>query len=210
MFNDKYILTDAVLEGRKTLTRRLVPISPYMEHILLNLTLSEEDKANLMSLSKYKIGEEVAIAQCYKDVGLPEDEVQRVSKDGKCKLHHLYVADAGWRNKMFVKADLMPHRIKITNIRIERLQDISDEDCLKEGVQESGFSFSVDRYFVEGIKMKGTTLRYTDEKGEWWTFKWQTYEKPREAFAALIDKVSGKGTWEKNPYVFVYEFELVR
>lgn len=35
------------------------------------------------------------------------------------------------------------------------------------------------------------------------------FDTPREAFAALIDKVSGKGTWESNPYVFVYEFELI-
>lgn len=33
---------------------------------------------------------------------------------------------------------------------------------------------------------------------------------PREAFAALIDKVSGRGTWESNPYVVVYGFELVK
>jgi hypothetical protein len=39
-------------------------------------------------------------------------------------------------------------------------------------------------------------------------FKRDNYLTPRQAFAALIDKVSGKGTWESNPYVFVYEFEL--
>ena len=31
----------------------------------------------------------------------------------------------------------------------------------------------------------------------------------REAFALLIDKVSGKGTWESNPWVVAYSFELV-
>ena len=36
------------------------------------------------------------------------------------------------------------------------------------------------------------------------------YETPREAYAALIDKVSGKGTWQNNPYVFVYDFELIK
>ena len=36
------------------------------------------------------------------------------------------------------------------------------------------------------------------------------FDTPREAFAALIDKVSGKGTWESNPYVWVYEFELMK
>lgn len=35
------------------------------------------------------------------------------------------------------------------------------------------------------------------------------FPNPCEAFAVLIDKVSGKGTWESNPYVFVYDFELV-
>lgn len=35
-------------------------------------------------------------------------------------------------------------------------------------------------------------------------------DTPREAFAALIDKVSGKGTWESNPYVWAYEFELMK
>ena len=33
---------------------------------------------------------------------------------------------------------------------------------------------------------------------------------PREAFAMLIDKVSGRGTWGLNPWVVVYEFELVK
>lgn len=32
----------------------------------------------------------------------------------------------------------------------------------------------------------------------------------REAFAILIDKVSGRGTWERNPWVVVCEFELVK
>lgn len=76
----------------------------------------------------------------------------------------------------------------------ERLQDISDEDCIKEGVIESvvmGTNGSLSEYFVEGQKhiCYGKT--------------------PREAYAVLIDRISGKGTWDKNPYVFVYDFELV-
>ncbi len=94
---------------------------------------------------------------------------------------------------MFVRADLMPHHIRITNIKIERLQDISNEDCLKEGVYEDSgddeFPPSI-FYEFEGKKDDG-------------------FDTPREAFAALIDKVSGKGTWESTPYVFAYEFELV-
>lgn len=81
----------------------------------------------------------------------------------------------------------MPHRIRITDIVVERLQDISDEDCLKEGIE---YVRSIDKYFFCGVNYY--------------------FDTPRAAFAELIDKVSGKGTWEKNPYVFAYEFETVK
>lgn len=32
---------------------------------------------------------------------------------------------------------------------------------------------------------------------------------PQEAYAFIIDKINCKGTWERNPFVLVYEFELV-
>lgn len=32
----------------------------------------------------------------------------------------------------------------------------------------------------------------------------------KKAFAALIDKIGGKGTWQSNPYVFVYDFKLIK
>ena len=36
------------------------------------------------------------------------------------------------------------------------------------------------------------------------------YDTPQEAFARLINKVSRKDVWQENPYVFVYDFELVK
>ena len=94
---------------------------------------------------------------------------------------------------MFVRADLMPHQIRITNVRIQRLQDISDEDCLKEGLEWDGVA---SQYYVNYKKDIGNK-----------TFLGKT---PQEAFAHLIDNVSGKGTWESNPYVWVYDFELIK
>ena len=93
---------------------------------------------------------------------------------------------------MFVRAELMPHQIQITDISIQKLQDISDEDCLKEGIEEhlKGIQYG----FVSNIGYIGQ----------------YPFTNPRDAFSALIDRVSGKGTWEKNPYVFVYEFKLIK
>ena len=36
------------------------------------------------------------------------------------------------------------------------------------------------------------------------------FNSPREAYSSLIDKISRKGIWANNPYVFVYDFELVK
>ena len=96
---------------------------------------------------------------------------------------------AGYKNKMFVKADLMPHHIRITDIKVERLQDISDEDVLREGVWQMGELFYVSKAVGETPEVAFPTAR--------------------EAFWYLIDKVSGKGTWESNPFVVAYSFKLI-
>lgn len=148
MFNDKYGLTKAVLEGRKTMTRRMV----CTKDVRLPVHLSYDIKTrqlllydaclSLVERSRYAFDEVVAIAQSYKDInelGIVQSKPTQGDEyiwfgDGGGTEHVWAENHAGWTNKMFVKADLMPHQIKITNIRMERLQDISDEDCLREGI----------------------------------------------------------------------------
>lgn len=195
MFNDRYGLTDAVIEGRKTMTRRLV------SDRLWEIWTDYDDFCNSViggiarggtSVSReyyhecdffkdkcrYKVGEVVAVAQCYNDVVREFTDLAFVP---------------GSTNKMFVRADLMPHQIRITGIRCERLQDISDEDCVKEGVRVGSQALEYPYYFIDTKQ-----------------FLICDYKSPRRAFAALIDKVSGRGTWDRNPWVVVYEFELVK
>ena len=189
MFNDKYGLTQAVLEGRKTITRRAIPIHDYKYGFQVYYDRETKqccvcDGSFIVERSRYARGEVVAIAQSY-------NEVLEEWKKGYGQGIFLSPKDkAGMTNKMFVRADDMPHHIKITNIRAERLQDISDEDCLREGLIYS--PVGVNNYGFYSEKDNCVYYFYT----------------PREAFAALIDKVSGKGTWDSNPLVWVYEFEL--
>lgn len=183
MFNDKYGLTQAVLEGRKTQTRRIVPHSIIEKYALL------EDF--MIIDAKYDVGEVVAVTQVYRNCsGLGEKGIPLRN----LILKAVGLLNAGWYNKMFVRADLMPHQIRITDVHVERLQDISDDDCIKEGVQKMLTGCEYYQYCF-----------YDNDKG-----LWNNYKMPREAFACLIDKVSGKGTWDRNPYVFVYDFELVK
>ena len=210
-FSDKYSLTQAVLDGRKTMTRRIIkcPRTFRGEWVAgFNIHRRRSDKKIVdwpcmydaderefdmgEILPKYELGEVVAIAQSYMDV-------DRFHRKGKNAAFLEYLDSIlpelklypGWTNKMFVRADLMPHHIRITDIKIERLQDISDEDCLKEGI----FKWDAGQKDIPFY-----SFHYADIPD---------YSNPCDAFAELIDKVSGKGTWESNPYVFVYEFELI-
>lgn len=213
MFNDKYGLTNAVLSGKKTMTRRIITypskfqdqnIAGYYRYSIvlgceLNVVLYDRDERLIDSchlFPKYKVGERIAIAQSYSTIAaemmVGDSDYDLYEKFRQCAMG---IDLKGNRNKMFVRADLMPHYIRITNIKLEHLQDISDEDCFKEGIVSS--DSTVHRYYP-CWDMKNHAV---------WAGWGRVYDTPRDAFAELIDRISGKGTWEMNPYVWVYEFE---
>lgn len=202
MFSDAYGLTEAVLSGRKTQTRRIIPQSvvkkaseyqlKYFEATLDAISEMEaiEQIYFVERLAKlpYQVGEVVAVAQSYKEAGVadyptPIDDIYYEA----CNL-------PGWANKLFTKASLLPHQIRITDVRVERLRDITEADCIAEGVEK--VKECEDLYRIP-IFHKSSRISYIHGSS------------PRAVYAALIDKISGRGTWESNPWVFVYDFELV-
>lgn len=222
MFNDRYGLTQAVIEGRKTNTRR--PINPMPKDCAtvhkncwgadwsdkpMSLIVDRDTggiyceycgngvnwcDGSYLYKTRYKVGEVVAVAQRYSTIAAGHPDVDtfllQVAKAHKISIES--VQDfAGWNNKMFVKPALMPHRIRITGIKCERLQDISDACCLKEGIR---YVPKINKFYFEDV---------CREEGFY-------FDNHREAFASLIDKVSGLGTWGQNPWVVAYEFELVK
>lgn len=187
MFNDDFCLTPTVLSGAKTMTRRVlrdnVPFGNW-----------EETQKHL----PYKVGEVVAIAQSYKTIyaemikEFVKHNYHIPRKDAAKKFKKVYENCAGWTNKMFVRVDLMPHHIKITDVKVERLQDISDDDIMREGVWQLSYD--------NGLFYVSQNTGYVPTRA---------FPSAREAFWFLIDKVSGNDTWESNPWVVAYSFELV-
>lgn len=203
MFNDRYGLTQAVIEGRKIMTRRLIPDEFFgLTWDTRGGTLVYENEygdfidVRHSKYTRYKVGEVVAVAQRYSTIAAGHPDVDTFLLQ-VAKVHKISIESVqdltGWNNKLFVKAELMPHQIRITGIKCERLQDISDEDCIKEGLE---WQHRANMFYVN--------LNITNNSREW------LGGTPREAFASLIDKVSGRGTWVSNPWVVVYEFELVK
>ena len=169
MFNDKYGLTQAVLEGRKTQTRRTF-LKPGEDPLLHGIT-----PEYLISVrSRYSLGETIAIAQKYEDLR-KDDEFYRLCGKNGMPLECIKY-EKGCHNKMFVKADFMPHRIRITNIRVERLQDISEEDCIAEGVWRN-----------DNVELEGTTYWYHGLANS-------SFRTPQQTYASLINRISDKNT----------------
>ena len=218
MFNDEFMLTKAVLDGRKTQTRRLLTLTLHKKadrgNALIEVSPSKvffedgkwkfvyDDYVFLLpkeNYPKYRVGEVVAVAQSYRDCGGINEEGVPMWEIISQKVGS---TNAGWNNKMFVVSSLMPHQIRITDVRVEKLQDISGNDCLKEGVvvNEPKIKGGINIYYPCEY------LRSCAKEVGWG----RVFHTPREAFANLINKVSRKDTWESNPYVFVYDFELVK
>ena len=211
-FNQRYGLQQAVFYGTKTMTRR---IEKPLDNAVKNYRNSYSDRPEFNIISqryserggieiqlerdfifiptRYKLNEIVAVAQPYREC------VDKILNNFGHKTDIatlVFKKRAGWNNKMFVRADLMPNQIQITGIRIEQLQDISDEDCLNEGVFPSAIKY--DTYHVWCI---------TD--GYLFLVDFRT---PRDAFAALIERpgVGRKGLWAENPHVVAYTFKLIK
>ena len=213
MFNDKFGLTEAVLNGKKTMTRRICKYErpDYTYDAVFPVFRPEDydEDGNIISplnkafgwatrdgkftgwnKAQYRIGEVVAIAQSYHSFYNDECDPR------------MFPSGAGWLNKMLVKPELMPHQIQITDIRIQKLRDISDEDVIKEGfslepINDNNGSYAFHHeYVLPYLEKRGLSKEIRDMSA-------------KEAYSLLIDKIYPNLLWG-NPYVFIYEFKLIK
>lgn len=191
MFNNTYGLTQAVKKGLKTMTRRVLPLSEADEEYLdqaFDWDLREH--VILDRYAQYKVGEVVAIAESY----------HSLNKNGYLApewLDHTCEDSAGYNNKMFVRADLMPQHIRFTERRIERHRSISGADCLKEGIMMdpiTGWYYVPNLYLHRKKKnTAGPTL----------------FEYPEAAYYTLCKKLRMVLDNSANPWVIAYTFEFL-
>lgn len=103
--------------------------------------------------------------------------------------------DVVWKPSIHMPKKYARIFLKVTNVRVERLQDIYDKDCIKEGVRELGncippnYDINAKQYYINN----------------------SFYKTKKDAFKGLWNSIAKDGyRWEDNPYVFVYEFERVK
>lgn len=92
----------------------------------------------------------------------------------------------GWRPSIHMPRWASRILLEITSVRVERLNDISQEDAQAEGMELTGWR---------------PTYSDPDSGGEVWT--------PYDNFAELWQSIYGEESWEANPWVWVIEFKVV-
>lgn len=217
MFNHRYGLHQAVLERIKETTRRLITEPDAVKRLDELEASGQLDEATVAPIigqySRYKVGETIAVAQCYREV---YEEMKATYGGRKAGLWWRSVRVAlgiepsdspAYGNKSFVRAEFMPHQIRITDIRIERLRSISTEDCFREGIIETVF-------YPEGVKTPAYQpygfKDIPDDDSRNSRRAWLA-DEPRTAFVVMLSQISGDDRLlETDPWVFVYEFKLIR
>jgi hypothetical protein len=93
-----------------------------------------------------------------------------------------------WKPSIFMPKEASRIFLKIKSIRVERLNEISEADAIAEGIE-----------YVQGIEKNLYYNYLTLEFGC----------NAIESFKTLWQKINGRDSWYKNPFVFVYEFERI-
>jgi len=197
LFKEEMFL--AVINGRKTQTRRIIPMQKDIDGVKYNIYECKLMGGNLVGEYKvfelpsgkyvwvyprYKTGEVVYLKEPY------YIDINRIDYlyDGLTNLPKGY-----WGNKLFMPESTARYFIKITHVRCERLTDITADDVQAEGVDYLSKLpvFLPGRPSREQLHELATTIA-------------------RHEYGTLWESINGKGSWELNPYVWVYEFELTK
>lgn len=96
-----------------------------------------------------------------------------------------------WKPSIFMPKQACRIFLKVTNVRVERLQDISEEDSKAEGIKKA---------WISNIPNQSKYVNYINNgKGSL---------NAKKSFESLWHSINGEDSWNKNPFVWVYDFEI--
>lgn len=187
-------MVQAIIAGRKTMTRRKLkvkgckPFSPKPEE----WTISEIEKWNEGYFPYGQVGDVLWVRETFKPADIPEETGLYEFKAS------LQDPNAVWNKGIWKPSIHMPKAaariwLKITNVKVERLRDISQEDAKAEGIKFSNL-------FNEW----GGVVPHPNVPDH---FRW--YSNPVDAFNNLWISINGADSFKANPWVWAIEFEVL-
>lgn len=213
-------LFEAIVAGKKTMTRRVINPQPPEGCEFIGISEEYPDKKIGFYWSdtkkgmkqgfwpsiennlhpKYQPDEIVYLKEpyCYAPIIEEQRLVYPELSDYIYKYGNNY-KNLKWKNKLFMPAKHARYFIKITNVRVQRLADISEDDAKAEGVEKLGFGNFYRHYSPENsftkkeLKSGGCPI----------------CKNAKASFISLFIKINGDKVTKSNPWVWVYEFELI-
>lgn len=190
----------AILENRKTQTRRVIKPQPSIQERWTERGWLHDAERSLPS-PKYRVqicpfvaGQNLWVRETWTYVTLAENEYDAANplhrrRDDGCPVLMLYRAHedawtfpASWSPSIFMPRWASRITLEVVSVRVERIQDISKADVLAEGIAAR------DGYSLQGV-----------------VAGWH------EPFAALWDSINKKRGfgWDTNCWVWVIEFKRI-
>lgn len=190
LFRDEMV--KAILEGRKSMTRRIVKPQPphgYEPHIASDFASAKfrngyapwtPSRHHGVVGDRLWVRETWAISGHHKDG--PRYEFRAAPADGEC---HRSVGR--WKPSIHMPRAACRLVLEITGVRVERLNDISEEDAIEEGVSYTGpYPAAVACGFLPRAE-----------------------DLARRGYRKLWEAINGVGSWAENPFVWVVSFRRV-
>ncbi|KAA5532788.1 hypothetical protein [Paenimyroides baculatum] len=138
------------------------------------------------SKAKYQIGDILWVRESFCFQGSDDNVLYKVNHPEKDYSHRPI---GGWKPSIHMPKGAARIFIYVTNVRAERLQDISEADAIAEGIERQKTNYG-DYLFKHYLKDKfGPSAKHS--------------------FQTLWQKINGIESWDKNPYVWVYEYERI-
>lgn len=196
-------------QGIKTQTRRIVP-----EKVIAKC----KNDLDLLNESKYKVGDVLYIKEPYwLHVNFDSFTPTQAYFNGADMAYFRECENVGTdRNAIFMPEYFSRQKIEITGVRVERLNEISGNDCRAEGIEV--YDSFVNQSTNEDIPYYQLYKPKNEKKSDWDYFfgyvaycKHFIYNTPMShdikiAYQTLFDSINGKGAYAKNPLVYVYEY----
>jgi len=195
-------MIQAILEGRKTMTRRVINFKQIAKQSgCTKGTLAYSDTFNSWAIFNGNGEADLCLIDCpYGKKGdiLWVREKFRVNQTPTGFFYHFYTDDdytdkdnEKWKPSLFMPKSACRIFLEITNVRVERLNEISEKDAINEGVHKDSAGWYED-YLKQDV----------------WN-RTHTIHTAKRSFGTLWQSINGRESMESNPFVWVIEFKRV-
>lgn len=203
-------MVQAILENRKTMTRRtagLDKMNERPEKWIYNKELKPAFSFNKIESGiiesakpRYNVGDKLWVRETFFEARkCRQAPLFQFEPDFLYKADKAFIGENKWKPSLFMPKEAARLWLEVTNVRCERLQDITEADAIAEGIEfDTTFRLYKCPVCSSGAH-KGGDLLCSD--GFFITAKL--------AFQSLWHSINGVDSWDANPWVFVYEFKRI-